>query len=151
MNIASFLLPKSEVAYLYEDYTLRQSLEKIKYHGYSAIPVLTRDNKYVCTISEGDILWFLVDNQTEELHKVSMRSIEAMPISKLKVNSKNYPVRITSDIEELFTKSVQQNFIPVIDDRDYFIGIITRKDIIKHFYGKVKKLEDALYMDSSGI
>lgn len=134
MNIASFLLPKSEVACLYEDFTLRQALEKIRHHGYSAIPVLTSENKYVCTISEGDFLWYLIDNECKELHKVSMKSIENMSIKDVIREDKNPPVRITSTIEELLTKSINQNFIPVIDDRDYFIGIITRKDIIIHFY-----------------
>jgi CBS domain-containing protein len=134
MNIASFLIPKSDVAWLYEDFTLRQALEKIRHHGYSAIPVLTSENKYVCTISEGDFLWYLIENECNELHKVSMKSIENMPIKDVIREDKNPPVRITATIEELLTKSINQNFIPVIDDRDYFIGIITRKDIIIHFY-----------------
>ena len=134
MNIASFLIPKSDVACLYEDFTLRQALEKIHHHGYSAIPVLTNENKYVCTISEGDFLWYLIEHQCDELHKVSMKSIENMSIKDVIRLDKNPPVRITSTIEELLTKSINQNFIPVIDDRDYFIGIITRKDIIIHFY-----------------
>lgn len=134
MNIASFLTPKCDVSCLYEDFTLRQSLEKLRHHGYSAIPVLTSENKYICTISEGDFLWYLIENQYEGLHKVSMKSIENMSIKDVITDDKNPPVRITATIEELLTKSINQNFIPVIDDRDYFIGIITRKDIIKHFY-----------------
>ncbi len=137
MNIASFLLPKTNVAFLYEDFTLRQGLEKLRHHGYAAIPVLTKEHKYVCTVSEGDFLWFLVEDNDEDLHKVSMKSIENVPIKHLLGLDKNPPVRITATIEELLTKSINQNFIPVIDDRDYFIGIITRKDIIKHFYSKL--------------
>lgn len=143
MNIASFLIPKSDVACLYEDFTLRQSLEKIRYHGYAAIPVLTNDDKYICTISEGDFLWYLIENEDneKELHKVSMKSIENMSIKDIIREDKNPPVRITSTIEELLTRSINQNFIPVIDDRDYFIGIITRKDIIKHFYKNTYPIE----------
>ena len=59
MNIAYFLLPKSNVAYLYDDYTFRQGLEKMRYHGYTAIPVITRNGTYVGTVSEGDFLWQL--------------------------------------------------------------------------------------------
>ena len=43
MNILFFLTPKSEVAFIYEDYTLRQTLEKMEYHKYSSIPILTRE------------------------------------------------------------------------------------------------------------
>ena len=38
MNIMFFLTPKSNVAYIYDDYSLRQALEKMEYHRYSAIP-----------------------------------------------------------------------------------------------------------------
>lgn len=54
MNILFFLTPKSEVAYIYEDYTIRQALEKMEYHKYSAIPIISKDGKYVGTITEGD-------------------------------------------------------------------------------------------------
>ena len=36
MNIASFLLPKSEVAYLHDNMTLRQGLEKLRRSGFNA-------------------------------------------------------------------------------------------------------------------
>ncbi len=36
----------------------------------------------------------------------------------------NSPVSINADIEDLVIKSLNQNFIPVIDDQDTFIGII---------------------------
>ena len=46
MNILFFLTPKSEVAYIPADESLRQAFEKLKYHGYSAVPTLTDDGKY---------------------------------------------------------------------------------------------------------
>ena len=61
MNIAYFLLPKSRIAYLYDDFTFRQGLEKMRNRGYTAIPVITRDGRYVGTASEGDFLWKLLD------------------------------------------------------------------------------------------
>ena len=42
VNIAYFLHPKGQVAFLYDDYTFRQGLEKMKHHGYTAIPVISR-------------------------------------------------------------------------------------------------------------
>ena len=57
MNILFFLIPKSEVAYIFEDETLRQTLEKMEHRKYSCIPILTMDGKYLGTISEGDLLW----------------------------------------------------------------------------------------------
>ena len=52
MNILFFLTPKSEVAYIPADESLRQAFEKLKYHGYSAVPTLTDDGKYAGTITE---------------------------------------------------------------------------------------------------
>ena len=52
MNILFFLIPKSEVAYIFEDETLRQTLEKMEHRKYSCIPILTMDGKYLGTISE---------------------------------------------------------------------------------------------------
>ena len=73
MNIAYFLLPKSNVAYLYDDYTFRQGLEKMRYHGYTAIPVITRNGTYVGTVSEGDFLWQLLSDETKQQKSLSMK------------------------------------------------------------------------------
>jgi CBS domain-containing protein len=138
MNIAHFLVPKHDVAFLYDDFTLRQGLEKLRYNGYAAIPVLTRLNNYVGTVSEGDFLWHLIDDQRDEqLHKIDIKKTEDIMVSEILRKDSNAPVRITATIEELLTKALDHNFIPVIDDRNMFIGIITRKDIIRHFIEKV--------------
>ena len=54
MNISFFLQPKCKVAYIYNDDTIRQGLQKMNYYGYSAIPVLDENEHYVGTITEGD-------------------------------------------------------------------------------------------------
>ena len=46
----------------------------------------------------------------------------------------SYPsVRITVTMDELLDSAMNQNFIPVVDDSGSFIGIVTRKDIIRYF------------------
>ena len=57
MNILFFLTPKSDIAYIFENETLRQTLEKMEHRKFSCIPILNPDGKYVGTISEGDLLW----------------------------------------------------------------------------------------------
>lgn len=44
-------------------------------------------------------------------------------------------------MEELINRAMNQNFVPVVDDQDKFIGIITRKDIIQYFYNKLNEKE----------
>ena len=131
MNIAFFLKPKHEVAFLYGHQTLRQGLEKLRQHGYSAIPVLTRESKYAGTVSEGDFLRYLLDHPVEDLSAAEGVSLgEALRPDA----AKNPPVRITQSLEELLLRAVHQNFIPVVDDYDSFIGIVTRQDILSYFY-----------------
>ena len=57
MNILFFLTPKSDVAYIFEDETLRQTVEKMEHRKFSCIPLLSMDGRYTGTISEGGILW----------------------------------------------------------------------------------------------
>ncbi|MFR3072468.1 MAG: CBS domain-containing protein, partial [Paeniclostridium sp.] len=71
MNILFFITPKSEVAYIYDDYTMRQALEKMEYHRYSAIPIINRSGEYVGTITEGDLLWYLKNDL-----KLDLKAIE---------------------------------------------------------------------------
>ena len=139
MNISFFLQPKCKVAYIYNNDTLRQGLQKMNYYGYSAIPVLDEEERYVGTITEGDFLWHICRiNQNNGL------SIDVKELEKKKVHElyfrRNYPsVKVDTSMEELFEKITNQNFVPVTDDRGIFIGIITRKDIITYLSAKKKE------------
>ena len=124
MNIVMLLRPKSEVAYIYNDNTIRQGLEKMHTHGYTAIPVIDRDGGYVGTVSEGDFLWKLLDTNDP-----SMKKAEELRVRDV-IGSKYPAVRITVTMDALLESAMNQNFIPVIDDLDKFIGIVTRRDII---------------------
>ena len=134
MNIAYFLLPKARVAYLYDDYTFRQGLEKMRHHGYTAIPVISRSGQYIGTVSEGDFLWFILDSGLEGDSLSDL--LKSTRVSQLVRQHRNPPARITSPMEELLAQSINQNFIPILDDRDVFIGIVVRGDIIKYFTGQ---------------
>lgn len=137
MNILFFLTPKSEVAYIYEDYTMRQALEKMEYHKYSAIPIIDEEGKYVGTITEGDLLWTLKNE-----FYLDLKSVEDVPIMNIKRRMDNAPVSVNANIEDLISKSMNQNFVPVIDDQKTFIGIIKRRDIIEYCYDKIRNEED---------
>ena len=133
MNIAYFLLPKSRIAYLYDDFTFRQGLEKMRNRGYTAIPVISRDGKYVGTVSEGDFLWQLLSKDCETLTAYSMKDMERLQVRDILRGNSDPPVRITVTMEELLHSAMNQNFIPVVDDLGNFTGIVTRKDIIRYF------------------
>ncbi len=133
MNIAFFLTPKANVSYLYDDFTIRQALEKLKLCGYSSIPVLKRDGTYVTSVSEGDFLWYLVYGTGEKrVTRVAVQDVEDTPLSEVFREDKTPPIRLTSDDEDIIARAKAQNYIPITDDRDAFIGIVTRKDIIRY-------------------
>ena len=136
MNILFFLTPKSEVAYIHDDESLRQVLEKMEYHKYSAVPIISRQGTYVGTITEGDLLWY-IKNQLD----LNLQEARRILITNVPRRSDNTPVSIDSNMEDLLDKAMKQNFVPVLDDQKSFIGIVTRKDIMKYFADKMKKTE----------
>ena len=137
MNILFFLTPKEEVAHVDEDDTLRQVVEKVEHHGYSAIPLLARDGKYIGTITEGDLLWEMREKDFPDLHRM-----EKIRITDLKRHRDNEPVKISEAMENLFEKITNQNFVPVVDDKGVFIGIVTRKDVLLYLAKKLKSVEE---------
>ena len=136
MNVSFLLRPKATVAYLYDDYTVRQALEKMHHHGYSAIPVISREGKYISTVSEGDFLWYLIEGEGGEVIKKQIHELESIKIVELLGNDKNSPISITASVDDLMQHAINQNFVPVVDDLGSFIGIITRKDIMVHLCNK---------------
>ena len=135
MNILFFLKPKAEVAFVYDYHTLRQAMEIMEYHKYSSIPMINREGKYVGTITEGDLLWGL-----KKLNILNLKGAEDIAITKIARRADYRPVSADSNMEDLMEKAMDQNFVPVIDDQQNFIGIITRKDIIGYCYEKIKKI-----------
>lgn len=135
MNIASFLLPKVEVAYLHDQMTIRQGLEKLRRSGYSAIPVVDDEDRYVGVVSEGDFLWNILEHN-EDINRITKKGLEKLTLRDIIQSGKIKAVCIDTNMEQLLGQAQNQNFVPVVDDRSVFIGIITRSDIIKYFVKK---------------
>ncbi len=135
MNILFFLKPKNEVEFVYDDDSMLQVMEKMEYHSYSAIPLISRQHgTYIGTVTARDLLWEL-----KEHHDFSVRDAAKLSVMYLKRNHDNEPVDADADMEDLIDKIANQNFVPVIDDSNIFIGIITRKDIINYLVEKMKE------------
>ncbi len=126
-NILFFLTPKAMCAYLYDDYTIRQALEKMESAGYAGLPILNRRGEYRGTLSEGDLLWAM-----KNMCYMDMRQAEARRIMEISRRRDNIPVRVTTSMQDLVERATTQNFVPVVDDKDTFIGIVTRRSIIKY-------------------
>jgi predicted transcriptional regulator len=126
-NILFFLTPKAMCAYLYDDYSIRQALEKMEVSGYAALPILNRRGEYRGTLQEGDLLWAM-----RNMCELDIKQAEARRIMEIPHRRDNVPVRVTTSMFDLVERATAQNFVPVVDDKDAFIGIVTRRSIIKY-------------------
>ncbi len=125
MNIMRFVVPKSLVEYVTSDSSVRQALEKMRYHRYVAIPVIDSEGKYVGTLRNDDILSYFLQNGTFDARSAERDGVEGLLDS-------NYspPVYHDASMNDLIEKVKEHNFVPVVDDRGCFIGIILRRDIL---------------------
>ena len=126
-NILFFLTPKAMCAYLHDDDTIRQALEKMEQAGYAALPILNKRGEYRGTLTEGDVLWAL-----KNMCYMDMRQAEARRITEITRRKDHIPVRVATSMQDLVERATSQNFVPVVDDKDAFIGIVTRGNIVKY-------------------
>ncbi|MGE6257402.1 CBS domain-containing protein [Heyndrickxia sporothermodurans] len=127
MNIAFFLIPKNEVVSINEESTMRQALEKMEYHRYTAVPILNHEGKYVGTLTEGDLLW-----KIKNTPQLNFKSTNKVWLKDIPLHRNNESISINAEMEDIISKAMEQNFVPVIDDQEIFIGIIRRREIIEY-------------------
>lgn len=135
MNILFFLTPKSEVCMAYEDETIRETIDAFEDHHYTTVPIINkRTGRYLGTLCEGDLLRHIGGKDIGILAVEEERSI--MTVKR----KRDYTaVTINATIEELFQAAMQQNFVPVVDDTDAFIGIVTRNSILNYLIRQYHK------------
>src|ERR1035437_5855923 len=129
MNIAFFLTPKIDVAFEKTTSSMRQTLERMEHHGFSAIPILDEQGKYFGTLTQGDLLLKL-----KYMPTLSFKDTKNIKIEELELKKNIKPVHINCNIEDLFNVAIEQNFVPVIDDYNSFIGIIKRSAIMNYCF-----------------
>ena len=127
MNVLFLLTPKANLTYIYEDYTIRQALERMEAGRYASIPILRRSGEYVGTITEGDLLWAIKNH-----YMMNMKDAEGRPVMEVPRRKDDLPVKVTTSARELLEMAVDQNFVPIVDDKDSFIGIVTRQRIMRY-------------------
>ena len=116
-------------SFVYDDFTIRQALERMETAGYAALPILNKRGEYRGTLTEGDLLWAL-----KNMCYMDMRQAEARKIMEITRRKDNVPVRVHTGMHELISRASTQNFVPVVDDKDAFIGIVTRRAIMQYCY-----------------
>ncbi|MGE5581826.1 MAG: CBS domain-containing protein, partial [Bacillota bacterium] len=83
---------------------------------------------YAGTITEGDLLW-----KMKNTPGLTFAGTERVWLHEVPRWITNAPVRIHAEMEDLLSMAIVQNFVPVVDDSDIFIGIIRRREIIEYY------------------
>jgi CBS domain-containing protein len=130
MNILSFMKPVHEVILLYSDESLKIALDRMTKHRFTSIPIVDRENHYVGTLTEGDILQYVIHNQQcfdgDGMSKVLVKDIKRL---------RDYEtVGVNATLTLLLSVAKNENFVPVLDQNEKFIGIVTRKSLIEYFF-----------------
>lgn len=131
------MIPKSLVEYITLDCTIRQALEKMHFHRYTAIPVIDSDGKYVGTLRNDDIFDYFLKQGSFDKTKA-----ETVLIGEILNRSYSKPVLHNTSIEVLIENVKEHNFVAIVDDRGCFIGIVLRREVLnyllKYFKEKIK-------------
>ena len=130
MNILRFMIPKSLSVYIDDDSTVRQGTEKMRYHRYVAIPILDSEGRYVGTLRNDDILNYFTENK-----HLTRRDLERTHVMAV-ADTSCRPLPHDATFERLFEEVREHNFVPVVDDRGCFIGIILRREVMNYLWKK---------------
>jgi CBS domain-containing protein len=129
MEIMAFMKPKVEVVFVFDDQPIREAMEKMEKYRFTSIPILNREGFYVGTLTEGDLLWEIKKTENFDLKKT-----ESVPVGKVRRFRDYEPIHLSANIDELIIKASNENFVPVIDSHDLFVGIVTRKTLLNYFF-----------------
>lgn len=131
MNIVKMMIPKSMTVYIHGGDTVRHGLEALSRHSYTAIPVLDEDDRYIGAVAEGDILRFLMAEETRD-----RLNMEKCHIGNIIRKEFCPAISIDADVDTVIDAILEQNFVPVVDSRGALCGIVTRRRLIAYFAGR---------------
>lgn len=120
----TYLTPADNLAIFVDTHNTDHVMLLLSRNGFSRVPVITKERRYVGTISVSDI----VNYQLE--HELALEELATLDISHM-VNTRLETILPTADITEIMHKLVDASFLPVVTEDGYFEGIITRKAILK--------------------
>ena len=142
MNIAKIMVPKAVTVCLNATCTVRQGVEIMRRHGYTAIPVIDEGGMFVGCVHDRDFLRFLLDSGTADMHEHEQHLIT-------EILRKDFcpPLPITAGEEEVIDATLRQNFVPIVDDRGCLCGIVTRRMVIAHLAGREVPTEPDEFAD----
>lgn len=124
MNLFNLMSMKSQTTYVKASVSIPTALEIMRNSGFSAIAVLDDDGRYIGIATEADFLYSMVDGKDVDADGHPLR-VEAIADTVK-------PATIDSDIIDVVNRAINENFVPIVDGRDMFIGLVTRKKVINY-------------------
>ena len=121
MNILFFLIPKHKVEYIFNDYSVRQVLEKLDAHGYTALPMLDKEGHYIDAVSEGDILMYIKHHK-----ELSLFNLEDVDIKEVNIRRRVQCITINSNIDD---KHFEKEFYYLLNNDIKDIEVINNTDL----------------------
>ncbi len=131
------MIPKSLVVCVEADNTVRQAMEKMKFHRYVAVPVLDSEGVYAGTLRNDDIFRYFSENG-----KFDYKSAEKDRVASIIDRTYAKPLYHTATVEEMIDSVTEHNFVSVVDDRGCFIGMILRRDVLNFLSEYYKKTSE---------
>ncbi len=119
----TFLTPADKLAVIIDTHNIDHAKLLLSHMTYSRVPVVTEDGRFFGTIGLTEIIKYQAENELtdEEL------SQDISLITKTDVET----VVANYDLAEVMRKLVDYSFLPVVGQNKEFLGIITRKSILK--------------------
>ena len=129
----TFLTPAKNLAVIVDSHNIDHAKLLLSHMTYSRVPVVTEDNHFFGTIGLTEIIKYQLEN---DLMDYELDTDIAL-IAKTDVAT----VPADYSLAEVMRLLIDQSFVPVLGPDREFLGIITRKSILKainallhHFY-----------------
>jgi len=119
----TFLTPADKLAVIIDSHNMDHAKLLLSHMSYSRVPVVTEDNRFVGTIGLNEIIQYQTEHElTDEELQQDISLIAKRDVATVK---ENY------ELADVLRKLIDESFLPVLGEGDEFLGIITRKSILK--------------------
>lgn len=129
----TFLTPADKLAVIIDTHNMDHAKLLLSHMTYSRVPVVTEENRFLGTIGLREIIQYQTEN---DLSDEELQQDIALIVDRDVVT-----VKEDYDLAEVLRKLVDESFLPVLGEKGEFLGIITRKSILKAINALVHNVE----------
>lgn len=129
----TFLTPADKLAVIIDTHNMDHAKLLLSHMTYSRVPVVTEDNRFLGTVGLREIIQYQTENDLSDE--------ELQQDIALIINRDVVTVKEDYDLAEVLRKLVDESFLPVLGEKGEFLGIITRKSILKAINALVHNVE----------